>query len=108
MNKIIRQAYFSILRSGSGSEIFDRLPDSGLHGDELDSPGSEDSDVYSQIDSLDRHSVSKPCEGYYFKDFFLLCLISIYFKLHRVCKFDQYSLDAGVCTPNIVMVIAMS
>jgi len=42
-------------RSGSGSEIFDRLPDSGLHGDELDSPGSEDSDVYSQIDSLDRH-----------------------------------------------------
>ena len=28
---------------------------SGLHGDELDSPGSEDSDVYSQIDSLDRH-----------------------------------------------------
>ena len=27
----------------------------GLHGDELDSPGSEDSDVYSQIDSLDRH-----------------------------------------------------
>jgi len=42
-------------RSGSGSEIFDRLPDSGLHGEELDSPGSEDSDVYSQIDSLDRH-----------------------------------------------------
>ena len=26
-----------------------------MHGDELDSPGSEDSDVYSQIDSLDRH-----------------------------------------------------
>ena len=45
-------------RSGSGSEIFERLPDSGLHGDELDSPGSEDSDVYSQIDSLDRHPVS--------------------------------------------------
>ena len=95
----------SVPRSGSGSEIFDRLPDSGLtkrfpgdfrlryfpeilpkicttvtqkfldilltwpknsvhvwilpglHGDELDSPGSEDSDVYSQIDSLDRHPV---------------------------------------------------
>ena len=41
-------------RSGSGSEIFDRLPDSGLHcGDE--GSGSEDSDVYSQLDSLDRH-----------------------------------------------------
>eukprot|EP00092_Neocalanus_flemingeri_P007705 GFUD01008321.1.p1 GENE.GFUD01008321.1~~GFUD01008321.1.p1 ORF type:complete len:1765 (+),score=291.33 GFUD01008321.1:752-6046(+) len=41
-------------RSGSGSEIFDRLPDSGLHGDELDASNSDDSDVYSQIDSLDR------------------------------------------------------
>ena len=29
-----------------------------MHGDELDSPGSEDSDVYSQIDSLDRHPVT--------------------------------------------------
>ena len=54
-----------MLRSGSGSEIFDRLPDSGLHGDELDSPGSEDSDVYSQIDSLDRHSVRKAREKVY-------------------------------------------
>ena len=41
-------------RSGSGSEIFDRLPDSGLHNDE-DGSGSDDSDVYSQLDSLDRH-----------------------------------------------------
>merc|ERR1719342_1558493 len=41
-------------RSGSGSEIFDRLPDSGLHCGE-DGSGSEDSDVYSQLDSLDRH-----------------------------------------------------
>jgi len=41
-------------RSGSGSEIFDRLPDSGLHGDEMDGSNSDDSDVYSQIDSLDR------------------------------------------------------
>lgn len=41
-------------RSGSGSEIFDRLPDSGLHCGEEGS-GSEDSDVYSQLDSLDRH-----------------------------------------------------
>ena len=41
-------------RSGSGSEIFDRLPDSGLHGD--DGGSSEESDdVYSQLDSLDRH-----------------------------------------------------
>ena len=40
-------------RSGSGSEIFDRLPDSGLHCGE-DGSGSEDSDVYSQLDSLDR------------------------------------------------------
>jgi len=44
-------------RSGSGSEIFDRLPDSGLHcGD--DGSGSEDSDVYSQLDSLDRHKLA--------------------------------------------------
>ena len=43
-------------RSGSGSEIFDRgLPDSGLQcGD--DGGSSDDSDdVYSQLDSLDRH-----------------------------------------------------
>ena len=46
-------------RSGSGSEIFDRLPDSGLHcGDE--GSGSEDSDVYSQMDSLDRHKRAGP------------------------------------------------
>ena len=55
-------------RSGSGSEIFERLPDSGLQGEE--GSGSEDSSVYrsgqqlchaghcrvvcSQLDSLDR------------------------------------------------------
>ena len=41
-------------RSESGSEIFDWLPDSGLHcGDE--GSGSEDSDMYSQLYSLDSH-----------------------------------------------------
>ncbi|XP_023343065.1 rho GTPase-activating protein 190 isoform X14 [Eurytemora carolleeae] len=39
-------------RSGSGSEIYERLPDSGSHGDLVS--GSEDSDIYSQMDSLDR------------------------------------------------------
>ena len=37
--------------------MFTQFSSPGLHGDELDSPGSEDSDVYSQIDSLDRHPV---------------------------------------------------
>ena len=39
-------------RSGSGSEIYERLPDSGSHGDLISN--SEDSDIYSQLDSLDR------------------------------------------------------
>lgn len=93
-----------MIRSGSGSEIFDRLPDSGLHGDELDSPGSEDSDVYSQIDSLDRHSVSKACEKRFsFRDKILPHLIFKKQKtLHRGCKFlHQYSLDIDLCEPII-------
>ena len=45
-------------RSGSGSEIFDRLPDSGLHIGELGS--GSDSDVYSQLDSLDRQKLGGP------------------------------------------------
>ena len=59
-------------RSGSGSEIFDRLPDSGLHGDELDGRNSDDSDVYSQIDSLDRQKV-----------------IQILFSFLKVCLFRR-------------------
>ena len=45
-------------RSGSGSEIFERLPDSGLHIGELGS--GSDSDVYSQLDSLDRQKLGGP------------------------------------------------
>ena len=45
-------------RSGSGSEIFDRLPDSGLHIGECGS--GSDSDVYSQLDSLDRQKLGGP------------------------------------------------
>ena len=45
-------------RSGSGSEIFDRLPDSGLHIGDLGS--GSDSDVYSQLDSLDRQKLGGP------------------------------------------------
>jgi len=41
-------------RSESGSEIYERLPDSGSHGDELEVTASDDSDVYSHVDSLDR------------------------------------------------------
>merc|ERR1719402_1774656 len=44
-------------RSGSGSEIYERLPDSGSHGDEIEVTGSDDSDMYSHVDSLDREGI---------------------------------------------------
>ncbi len=62
-------------RSGSGSEIFDRLPDSGLNGNEIDLSPS-DSEEYSQLDSLDRE-------------------VSVYIDTYKQCS-SVYSTDKGL------------
>ena len=42
-------------RSGSGSEIYEKLADSG----DMLSHSDDDSDVYSQLDSVDSHNISR-------------------------------------------------